>query len=168
MDDQTQPSTQPTKGLNPMLIVGVILLVLLIGGGLYFGMKKSSPTKQTVQQMATPTTVPTTVPSVTTTTASPTAMTTAQAKEFTVHGGSYYFKPTQITVKKGDSVKITFMNDAGFHDFVLDGYNVKTDVIGTGKSQTVTFTADKVGSFPYYCSVSNHRAMGMQGTLVVQ
>lgn len=169
MDDQT-PTTQPQKGMNPMLIVGVVILVLVVAGGIFLGTKKGSSQNQVVQQ-PTPTVAaaPTAMPTVTTEAATGTATTTTTAaKEFTVHGGSYYFKPNQITVKKGDTVKLTFINDGGFHDFVINELNVKTDIIGSGKSQTVTFTADKAGTFQYYCSVGNHRAMGMVGTLVVQ
>ena len=171
MDDQTQ-SAQPNKGMNPMFIAGIVILVLVIAGGIYLGNKKGSSQKQAMQE-PTPTVVvatPTAMPSVTAPAATGTATTTTTTavKEFTVHGGSFYFKPNQLTVKKGDNVKITFVNDGGFHDFVLDEFNVKTDVIGSSKSQTVTFIASKTGSFQYYCSVGNHKAMGMLGTLVVQ
>ena len=165
MDDQT-PTIEPKQGMNPMFIVGIVVLLLLIGGGVFLSMRKTTPSQQTMQKVVTPTAVSATTPTEAMQQATPTAM-TATAKEFTVHGGSFYMKPSLITVKKGDTVKITFINDGGFHDFVLDAFNIKTDVMGSGKSTTVTFVADKVGSFPYYCSVSNHRAMGMQGTLVV-
>lgn len=170
MDDQT-PTTQAKNGMNPMLIAGIVVVVLLIAGGIFVASKKSSSTSEEAMHTATatPTMVPTTMPSVTSKAATPTAMVQGTATEsITVDGGNYYFKPNKITVKKGDSVKITFVNDGGFHDFVLDGYNVKTDIIGSGKSQTVTFTADKAGTFDFYCSVGNHKAMGMAGTLVVQ
>ena len=85
-------------------------------------------------------------------------------KDFTVEGSNYKFAPSTLTVNK---VKITFKNSGGFHDFVLDEFGVKTKVIPSGQSATVEFTADKTGTFDYYCSVGNHRAMGMQGTLTV-
>ena len=37
-----------------------------------------------------------------------------------------------------------------------------------GEEQTITFVADKTGGFEFYCSVGNHRAMGMVGTLIVR
>jgi hypothetical protein len=40
--------------------------------------------------------------------------------------------------------------------------------VGAGASDVVEFTADKAGTFEYYCSVGNHRAMGMKGTLTVK
>ena len=165
MDDQTtQPSAQ--RSMNPMIIVGVIVLLLLLGGGIYFASQKSS-SKDVMQQKTAVEATPTSVPTETTQQATPTAS-TAKVMEVTVNAGSFYFKPNKITVKKGQEVKLTFVNDGGMHDFVIDELQVKTDVIGSGKSTTVTFTPDKVGTFTYYCSVANHRAMGMTGTLVVE
>ncbi len=93
---------------------------------------------------------------------------TPTALSFTVNGGNFYFTPNTIKVKKGDTVKIIFKNDGGMHDFVIDEYHVATSRIGTGAEQTVTFVADKAGSFEYYCSVGSHRQMGMKGTLIVE
>lgn len=89
-------------------------------------------------------------------------------KSFTVVGSNFSFSPTSLTVNKGDMVRITFKNDNGLHDFVLDEFNIKTAVINGGEEQVVEFVADKAGSFEYYCSVGQHRQMGMKGTLTVQ
>lgn len=91
----------------------------------------------------------------------------AATEEFTVTGSNFSFAPSTLTVKKGDTIKITFKNDNGTHDFRIDEFNVATAKIGTGQEETVTFVADKAGTFEYYCSVGNHRAMGMKGTLTV-
>ncbi len=90
------------------------------------------------------------------------------AKEFTISGQNFSFTPSMITVKKGDKVKITFNNVDGFHDFVIDEYGVATKQAKSPYTEVVEFTADKVGSFEYYCSVGTHRAMGMKGTLKVE
>lgn len=92
----------------------------------------------------------------------------AGVKEFTVTGSNYKFEPSTLAVKKGDKVKITFKNAGGFHDLVIDKFNVKTPIIKSGDQASIEFTADKTGTFQYYCSVGNHRAMGMVGTLTVQ
>ena len=93
---------------------------------------------------------------------------TASVKEFTVSGSNYAFDPSTIKVKKGDKVKITFKNTQGFHDWVIDEYGVATKQANAPTTEVLEFTADKVGSFEYYCSVGSHRAMGMKGTLVVE
>ena len=73
-----------------------------------------------------------------------------------------------MSVNKGDTVKITVKNVNGTHDFKIDEFNVSTRTLNTGETQTITFVADKAGTFEYYCSVGNHRAMGMVGTLIVR
>lgn len=93
---------------------------------------------------------------------------TSMVKEFTVVGKNFSFTPSLITVKKGDRVKIIFKNDNGFHDFVLDEFGAVTKQTQSPATELLEFTADKAGSFEYYCSVGSHRAMGMKGTLVVK
>lgn len=89
-------------------------------------------------------------------------------KAFIVSGKNYSFTPSQIRVKKGDTVQITFKNSDGMHDLKIDAFNVATKKIASGQEETVTFVADKTGSFEYYCSVGTHKQMGMVGTLIVE
>src|SRR3989344_1215673 len=89
-------------------------------------------------------------------------------KEFTVEGSPFKFVPNVINVKKGDTVRVTFKNVTGTHDFVIDEFDVRTNQIGEGEEEEVEFIADKAGTFEYYCSVGNHRAMGMVGKLIVE
>ncbi|HWO07358.1 MAG TPA: plastocyanin/azurin family copper-binding protein [Candidatus Paceibacterota bacterium] len=88
-------------------------------------------------------------------------------KEFTVSGQNFSFSPATMSVKRGDTVRITFRNVSGTHDLRIDGYNVGTNVIQTGQSETFEFVADRAGTFEYFCSVGQHRQMGMVGTLTV-
>lgn len=89
-------------------------------------------------------------------------------KEFTIEGKNYSFSPNAITVKKGDTVTITLKNTGGIHDLIIEGYDVGTKRIQGGQSDTFQFLAGKAGTFEFYCSVGEHRAMGMKGTLVVE
>lgn len=91
----------------------------------------------------------------------------SQTKTFTITAASFSFTPAEIQVKRGDTVVIKLENTDGFHDWVLDEFNVRTPRINAGESATVQFTADKTGTFEYYCSVGTHRQMGMKGNLVV-
>lgn len=92
---------------------------------------------------------------------------TSTVKEFIVTGQNFSFIPSLITVKRGDRVKITFNNTNGFHDFKIDEFGVATKQAQSPATEVLEFTADKAGSFEYYCSVGSHRMMGMKGTLVV-
>ncbi len=96
------------------------------------------------------------------------SVSTGTVKEFTVTGKNFSFLPATMSVKKGDRVRITFVNESGTHDLVVDGYNARTNIIQGGAKETIEFVADKAGTFEYYCSVGKHREMGMKGTLTVQ
>lgn len=93
---------------------------------------------------------------------------TGEVKEFIVEGSKMKFEPNEMRVKKGDTVRVVYKNVEGFHDFVLDEFDVKTAQLEEGKEETVEFVADQAGSFEYYCSVGEHREMGMVGTLIVE
>lgn len=92
-----------------------------------------------------------------------------QVKEFTVEGGNFSFSVKEMKVKEGETVKVTFKNVEGMHDWILDEFpNAKTKVLNKGESETVEFVANKKGTFEYYCSVGQHRANGMVGKLIVE
>lgn len=94
--------------------------------------------------------------------------TTGEVREFTLKAGNYYFSEDEITVNKGDTVRITVENVGGFHDLTLSEFEVATDRLQTGQTETIEFVADKVGEFPYFCSVGNHRKLGQEGVLIVE
>ena len=88
-------------------------------------------------------------------------------KEITVTNEGFDFIPRQITVRKGDTVRLTYTNGGGFHDWVLDEFDAATGQFPGGRSETIEFVADEAGSFEFYCSVANHRARGMWGNFIV-
>lgn len=96
------------------------------------------------------------------------AMADDSVKEFVVDGSNFKFSVAEIKVNKGDKVRIVFNNVEGFHDWVVDEFNVRTQKLQAGKSETIEFVADKFGTFEYYCSVGSHRQMGMVGNLIVE
>ena len=71
-----------------------------------------------------------------------------------------------ITVNKGDKVRIKITVTGGMHDFKIDEYNIYADT-QPGKEYVVEFTADKAGDFIYYCTKPGHRQNGHWGTLHV-
>lgn len=87
---------------------------------------------------------------------------------FEVEGKPFEFSMKEMRVKEGDRVKVFFNNTEGFHDFVIDGFNVRTKQLQAGEGDSVEFVADRKGTFEYHCSVGNHRQMGMMGNLIVE
>ena len=91
-----------------------------------------------------------------------------KAVSFDVTGKNFEFNMKEIKVKEGDTVTINFKSESGYHDFVLDEFNVRTAQLQSGGTESVTFLANKKGTFEYYCSVGSHRSMGMVGKLIVE
>lgn len=136
-------------------IIIVVLIVLAVGAWFIFGngKKAEAPVVKTPVSEEVP--------------VKGEAGNVASVKEFTVTGKNFSFAPALITVKKGDKIKITFNNVNGFHNFVINEYGVATKQVQAPDTEVLEFTADKIGSFEYYCAVGSHRSMGMKGTLVV-
>lgn len=143
-----------------MMIVAVIVLILL--GGAFFVMNQN----QTVVAPETTTPIEIT-PQMSSEPTGTGSAAQGTVKEFTVTSTGFRFTPATLTVNKGDTVKITYKNGGGTHDWSLDEFKVATKMLNTGEEETVTFVADKAGTYEYYCSVQNHRQMGMKGTLTV-
>jgi len=168
---EEQASTAPKSSNNMITIAGVIILLLLLGGGAYLFMnsnKTAAPSNTApspTEAMMQPTTAPTGMQ------ASPSAgamMDDKNAKTIEVSGKNFSFSPSTLTVKQGETVKVVFKNTDGFHNFVIDEFNVKTTPKQSPDTEEVTFVANKKGSFEYYCAVGKHRQMGMVGTLTVE
>jgi cytochrome c oxidase subunit II len=88
-------------------------------------------------------------------------------REFTIVAKSYEFSPRRIEVLRDDLVKITLRSEDEAHSFVIDGYRIMRRV-PAGGSTTFEFRADKPGTFPFYCGMTNAEGhKGMKGELVV-
>ena len=152
----------------------IIIVIILIGLAMFSSTSKSGNQKEETttpsqNAVSTDTTPPIDVQPTSAPQIAPKAETAAPTvKSFTVVGSNYAFAPKTLEVNKGDTVKITFTNSGGMHDFKIDEFNVATERLESGDSTTVQFVADKSGTFQYYCSVGSHRAMGMWGTLTVK
>lgn len=93
---------------------------------------------------------------------------TVSGQSIVVTGENMMFSPAEIRVKRGETITIRFTSRDGLHNWMLDAFNASTKTIGSGQTDSVTFVADKIGTFEYYCGVSNHRQQGMVGKLIVE
>lgn len=151
--------------MNKNLIIGVVIVLVLLAGGWYLMKDKMAPdedamtpSENTMMESSSPEAMMESTDS---------AM-QGTTKEFTVTGSNFKFDMSEIKVKKGDTVKVNFKNESGFHDFVIDEFNVKTKQANGPSEETVTFVADKAGTYEFYCSVGKHREMGMKGNFIVE
>ena len=76
----------------------------------------------------------------------------------------YDFSPNTITVAAGTTVSWT--NQDGFDHWIVSSPQspVTFDLGRQGHGQTVSFTFDAPGTYPYYCNLHNY----MKGTVVVR
>lgn len=89
-------------------------------------------------------------------------------KIFELSAKPFEFSQKEIRVKKGDTVRINLSMTQGLHDWAVDGFDARTRQLKAGERDSVVFVADKAGTFEYYCTVANHRQMGMVGKLIVE
>ncbi|HLE49018.1 MAG TPA: cupredoxin domain-containing protein [Patescibacteria group bacterium] len=174
----TESSGDDSKGSKNMLVAMIfIALIALVGVYYFFFMNK--PKSQTT---ALPTPVARTQPESTTTgsgnvegtsTGNQVIETPSAAnetvKEIVVKGSNFKFDPKTFEVKAGEKIKLVFKNSGGIHDLTFDDLAIATKQISTDQESVVEFTAPaKAGEYTFYCSVGNHRAMGMEGVMVVK
>ena len=93
----------------------------------------------------------------------------AQSKRaFGVHAKRYQFTPSRIEVAQDDVVKITFTADDIAHSFTIDGYRIAKRA-EAGQTVSFEFRADKPGTHPIYCNLTNDEGCRkMHGELVVR
>lgn len=184
MDTPTNPAPsapEPTGGASGKtigIISAIILVVLILGVGLMFGRNDDAPTDETADIVAEEEVglqqqdieLPQDLPVIGEAQEEPGSDATQGAvKEFTVSGTNFAFDPAEIRVQQGDTVRITLVNDSAMpHDWKLDEFNAATAIIQGGQQDTIEFVADEAGEFEYYCSVGQHRELGMVGTLIVE
>ena len=91
-----------------------------------------------------------------------------------VNSGNFYYSPTNLTINVGDTV--TWINDNGFHNVNFDintitgnSFNNPQSFISTPTSNTNMYTHvfTVAGTYNYDCSVGQHAANGMVGSIVV-
>jgi heme/copper-type cytochrome/quinol oxidase subunit 2 len=83
----------------------------------------------------------------------PTATGAPQAKTVRVEASSYQFDPGVVRVNRGDRVTLELVSTDVVHGLHIDGYNLELSA-DPGQLRSITFTADRSGSFRMRCSVS--------------
>jgi plastocyanin len=89
------------------------------------------------------------------------------ARRIEVAATSFAFDPDEITVTAGEDVAIVLTSDDLLHDFTIDEIDVHV-AADRGETAEGGLRADDPGELTFYCTVSGHRAAGMEGTLVVE
>jgi heme/copper-type cytochrome/quinol oxidase subunit 2 len=83
----------------------------------------------------------------------PTAAAAPVERVFHIEASSFEYKPGLIHVNPGDRVTIELAATDVVHGLYLDGYGLSLEA-DPGKTERLTFTADRTGTFRFRCSVT--------------
>jgi len=76
-----------------------------------------------------------------------------QERTFRVEARQFAYSPAELRVNPGDTVTIELVSTDVVHGLYVDGYGLSVEA-DPGQTGTLTFTADKAGSFRVRCNVT--------------
>jgi heme/copper-type cytochrome/quinol oxidase subunit 2 len=76
-----------------------------------------------------------------------------QERSFRIDAQQFAYSPSELAVNPGDTVTIQLVSTDLVHGLYIDGYDLAVEA-DPGQPATMTFTADKQGSFRFRCNVT--------------
>ena len=77
------------------------------------------------------------------------------------------FEPSQLTLRRGESVSIALSSTDGEHCLAIDALRVEKRIV-PGRTTTLELTPDRAGAFPFYCCLESGDAARIErGQLTV-
>jgi heme/copper-type cytochrome/quinol oxidase subunit 2 len=83
----------------------------------------------------------------------PAPLSAPQEKTFRIDARQFAYSPSELKVNEGDKVTIELVSHDVVHGLYVDGYNVSVEA-DPGQTATLSFIADKTGSFRFRCNVT--------------
>jgi len=77
----------------------------------------------------------------------------SQERNFRIDARQFAYSPSELKVNPGDRVNIQLVSTDVVHGLYLDGYDISVEA-DPGQTATLTFIADKPGSFRFRCNVT--------------
>lgn len=76
-----------------------------------------------------------------------------QERTIQIDARQFAYSPSELKVNPGDTVTIQLLSTDVVHGLYVDGYDVSVEA-DPGQTATLTFVADKPGSFRFRCNVT--------------
>ena len=76
-----------------------------------------------------------------------------QERTFRIDARQFAYSPSELKVNPGDTVNIQLVSTDVVHGLYVDGYDISIES-DPGQTATLTFIADKPGSFRFRCNVT--------------
>lgn len=78
---------------------------------------------------------------------------TPQERTFRIEAGQFSYSPSELKVNPGDTVTFQLVSTDVVHGLYVDGYDISLEA-DPGQTKTLSFIADKPGSFRFRCNVT--------------
>jgi len=76
-----------------------------------------------------------------------------QEQTFRIDARQFAYSPSELKVNSGDTVTIQLISTDVVHGLYVDGYDISVEA-DPGQTATLTFVANKPGSFRFRCNVT--------------
>jgi len=76
-----------------------------------------------------------------------------QERTFRIEAGQFSYSPSELIVNPGDTITIELVSTDVVHGLYVDGYDISIEA-DPGQTATLTFIADKPGSFRFRCNIT--------------
>jgi cytochrome c oxidase subunit II len=76
-----------------------------------------------------------------------------QARTFQLDARQFSYSPSELRVNASDTVTIQLVSTDVVHGLYVDGYDISVEA-DPGQTKTLSFIADKPGSFRFRCNVT--------------
>ena len=76
-----------------------------------------------------------------------------QERVFRIDARQFAYSPSELKVNAGDTVTLELVSSDVVHGLYVDGYDVSVEA-DPGQTRSLTFQADKPGSFRFRCNVT--------------
>ena len=77
----------------------------------------------------------------------------SQEKTFRIDARQFAYSPSELRVNAGDVVTLQVVSTDVVHGLYVDGYDISVEA-DPGQTATLSFVADKPGSFRFRCNVT--------------
>ncbi len=157
---------------------GVIAILIVIAAGYLILAHGSAPAPTTSTVVVTSVPLTTSVAALTTFASTTTQQTTAPTTTITptsvyliMYVNDYRITPPKMTVRPQTTLTLDIINNGTIlHDVEFTGFPVQyvgTTQLKPGQNQTISFTVNATGTYPYYSDIDGQRNTGLTGNLIV-
>jgi len=89
-------------------------------------------------------------------------------KEINIEMFKWGFNQDEVEINKGDTVRMILTSSDGTHGFSLPDFGVFSGRVSSGEEEILEFTADKSGTFTFFCNVyCGQGHSSMKGSITV-